>query len=93
MLRSHWRVYVELKSLAALLDFMTLRRVDSAYELARIADLGVGITGHLVAGRRKTCSPETAAKIEGALKVDPGVLFEPKMLPVVGSTQRRRVAA
>lgn len=84
---------MELKSRQLLLDFMTLRGIPSAYALARAAGLSYAIAGHLVAGRRKTCSPETAAKIERALSIDENVLFVPQVLQVANNTPSRKRAA
>lgn len=88
---------MRLKSKGLLRDMMTLRQIPSAYALARAADLKPGIVGHLVTTSEKTgrwtCSVETAAAIERALKVDTGALFDPEMLQVVGNGQRRERAA
>lgn len=47
----------------------------SGRELARRADLGQAIVGHLLSGRRTTCSRRTAIRIETALGCPAGLLF------------------
>lgn len=87
-----WRLTVKLKSRKALLDYMAFHKIPTAYELARRSELKVGIVGHLVSGRRQSCSPITARAIEEAMQCPPGFLFEAKMSQVVGDT-RQRIAA
>lgn len=78
-----WRLTVRLRSRRALVDFMNFHRIKSAYELARRAGLKPGVVGHIVSGRRTTCSLATARAIEEALQVPTGFLFEPRMSQVV----------
>ena len=47
----------------------------SGRELARRAGLGQAIVGHLLSGRRSTCSRPTATRIEAALGCPTGLLF------------------
>lgn len=51
--------------------------------LARKAGVSHGLIGDLMTGRRSTCTPETATKLEDALGADPRTIFEVKALPVV----------
>lgn len=51
-------------------------------DLAKKAGVSHGIIGDLMTGRRNTCTPETAAKIEDALGADPNTIFSVKALPV-----------
>jgi hypothetical protein len=66
---------VKLRSLGALREYMTFHGITSGYELARRAGLKPGVVGHLVSGRRDTCSRATAGAIERALQCPPGFLF------------------
>ena len=77
-----WRLTVRIKSHKALLDYMEFHRIDTAYELARRANLKVGVVGHIVSGRRNSCSLKTARAIEEALGCPPGFLFEARMSQV-----------
>lgn len=63
----------------------------SIRELAKRAGVSHGIVGDLSSGRRITCNPETAIKIEQALGADPNTIFLVKVLPVT-ATKGRRVA-
>lgn len=85
-----WRLTVKLKSHRALIDYMQFHNIGTAYELARRANLKVGVVGHLVAGRRNSCSLKTARAIEEALGCPPGFLFEPRMSQVVVDPRRRQ---
>lgn len=73
--------------------FNMLRKYNrmSIRELARRAGVSHGIIGDLSSGRRITCNPETAIKIEQALDADPNTIFLVKTLPVA-ETQNGRVA-
>lgn len=66
---------MKLRSLGALREYMTFHGIASGYELARRAGLKPGVVGHLVSGRRQTCSQATAGAIERALQCPPGFLF------------------
>lgn len=48
----------------------------SGRELARRAGLKPAIVGHLLGGRRTTCSKRTAVRIEEALGCPSGLLFD-----------------
>lgn len=87
-----WRLTVRLKSRRALAEYMTFHRIKTSYELARRAGLKPGVVGHIVKGRRDTCSLATARAIEEALQCPPGFLFEPRMSQVA-DTRRRRESA
>lgn len=84
-----WRLTVRLKSHRALREYMEFHRIPTAYELARRADLKVGVVGHLVSGRRNSCSLKTARSIEEALQCPPGFLFEPRMSQVADKMRRQ----
>lgn len=62
----------------------------SGRELARRAGLGQAIVGHLIGGRRDTCSRRTATRIEQALGCPSGLLFEeaPRVLPAPATSWR-----
>lgn len=88
-----WRLTVRLKSRRALADYMEFRNITSAYQLARAAALKPGVVGHLVSGRRNSCSPKTARAIEEALGCPPGFLFDPKMSQVVSHSPLQKASA
>ena len=69
-----WRLNVELKSRRLLADYVKHMQW-SGRRLAREAGLGHAITAHLLNGTRKTCTPDTARKIEEALGCPRGLLF------------------
>lgn len=58
---------------------MNVRRLADACRPKRLHPSTVG---HLVSGKRTTCSPETASAIERALDVPPGTIFQPTVLNV-----------
>lgn len=82
-----WRLIVRLKSRRALVEYAEFHKL-SGRALARKAGLGPAIVGHLMAGRRTTCSLETARKIEEALACPPGFLFEPSLSRVADAKRR-----
>lgn len=93
-----WRLIVRLKSRQALLEYVDFHKM-SGRELARRADkvakkkdknrgVGPGIVGHLMSGRRNSCSLVTASAIEEVLGVPPGFLFEPSLSAVADTTRR-----
>jgi hypothetical protein len=88
-----WRLTVTLKSHRALMEFMEFHRIETAYELARRAGLKPGVVGHLVKGRRNSCSLKTARAIEEALKVPTGFLFEASMSRVADTSRSQSAAA
>lgn len=83
-----WRLTVNLRSHRALLEYMEFHHIKTAYELARRANLKAGVVGHIVAGRRKSCSYPTAAAIERALSCPPGFLFEQRMSRVADTKRQ-----
>jgi hypothetical protein len=87
-----WRFYMKLKSRKALREYMDFHGIKTAYALARKANLGVAIVGHLVNNRRDTCSAATAAAIEKALQCPPGFLFEPQMSRVADDKRAKSAA-
>jgi hypothetical protein len=84
-----WRLTLKLKSHRALMEYMSFHRIGTAYELARLAGLKPGVVGHLVAGRRNSCSLKTARAIEEAVGCPPGFLFEARMSQVADTLPRR----
>jgi len=92
MTNNDWRLTVKLKSHRALLEFMTFRNVDTAYALAKLCGIKVGVCGHLVSGRRNTCSLATAKAIEEGLGCPPGFLFEASMSQVCEDSRRGKAA-
>lgn len=60
-------------TLRALLD----QRGMSQGRLARYAGCSKGFVSHLVSGRRRTCTPQLAARITEALDVPLELLFVP----------------
>lgn len=87
-----WRLSVKLKSRTLLLEYVAFRDL-SVRTLADKAGVGRGIVGHLMSGKRKTCSPTTAKAVEKALGTPPGLLFEVRVSNVSASNGRKRAAA
>lgn len=74
--RTEWRLDVRLKDRDLLRKYIGPSGLNiSGRELARRADLGPAIVGHLLSGKRETCSKHTAVAIERALACPPGLLF------------------
>lgn len=92
MERDRWRLTVKLKSRQALTQYMDYKELPTAYALARAAKLKTGVVGHIVAGRRNSCSLATAKAIEEALGCPPNFLFEPTMSEVVRDSRLKEVA-
>lgn len=88
MTDDRWRLIVKLKSLPALKEYMKYRGFKTSYSLARAAGLKPGVVGHLIAGRRNSCSLTTASAIEEALGCPPNFLFEPRMSQVANDARR-----
>lgn len=87
-----WRLYVHLRSLRALREFMAFHGLKSGYALAKKAGILPGTVNHMLSGRRDTCSLETARAIEEALGVPTGFLFEPRMSQIASDTRRKAAA-
>lgn len=83
---------MRLRSRNLLLQFMRFHEITSAYGLARATGLKPAVVGHIVSGRRNTCSAATAEAIETALQSPRGMLFEPRTSRVAGDTPRKRAA-
>ena len=92
MAMDEWRLTVKLKSHRALVEFMEFHRIKTAYQLAQKARLKPGAVGHLVSGRRNTCSLKTAKAIEEALGVPSGFLFEATMSRVADAPRLKEPA-
>lgn len=86
-----WRLIVRLKSRRALVEYAEFHKL-SGRALAKKSGLGPGIVGHLMSGRRTTCSLNTARKLEEALACPSGFLFEPSLSPVADSKRHRSAA-
>lgn len=82
-----WRLIVRLKSRRALNEYAEFHHL-SGRALARKAKLGPAIVGHLMSGRRNTCSLKTARALEEALGCPSGFLFEPSMSSVADNGRR-----
>lgn len=76
-----------------LLIFMKANKVKTAYAVARLCGLKPGVVGHLVSGRRNTCSHETALKLSEGLGAPLDVLFDLEKSSVSTDRQRRLQAA
>lgn len=70
--------YMRLIDRARLRDTMTVVAL-STRELAFLAGCSKGMVDHLLAGRKRTCTPELAVRIAWALRVPLDYLFEPKI--------------
>ena len=75
MIVKQWRLDMRLKSPQMLKQYMQYKRL-TIRQLATAARISHSTVGHLHAGTRKTCSPESARAIEEALQAPPGLLFE-----------------
>ncbi len=85
---------MKLKSRQLLADYIGPSGLNiSGAELARRAGLKPAIVGHLISGRRVSCSKKTAVAIEGALKCPTGLLFAESVSVVRADGKRPRVAA
>lgn len=74
--RTEWRLNVRLKDRQLLAQYIGRTGLNiSGRELARRAGLKQAIVGHLLSGRRQTCSKATAVAIEKALACPAGLLF------------------
>lgn len=65
----------------------------SLARLARYAGCSKGFISHLLSGRRTSCTTELGDKIAEALGVPTTVLFEARVSPSSGSTDKHRSAA
>lgn len=75
--RAEWRLNVRLKDRQLLVQYIGPTGLNiSGRELARRAGLKQAIVGHLIGGRRTTCSKATAVAIERALGCPQGLLFD-----------------
>lgn len=82
------RLLVILKSRDVLLELMKFHGITTAYALARKANLKPGAVGHLVSGRRHTCSADTARAIERAFECPTGFLFDLRVSPVASNPRQ-----
>ncbi|MGG5257499.1 helix-turn-helix transcriptional regulator [Phycicoccus avicenniae] len=78
---------MRLKDRLMLRQYMDYKRMKIR-ELAKAAGVSRATIGHLHSGKRNTCSPATARRVEEALGAPPGLLFV-----VTSSTVQREVAA
>lgn len=92
--RTEWRLNVRLKDPDLLRRYIGPNGLNiSGRELARRAELGQAIVGHLLSGRRTTCSKRTAVAIEEALGCPRGLLFDESVSVVRADGKRTTVAA
>lgn len=92
--RTEWRLNVRLKDRDLLRRYIGPNGLDiSGRELARRAGLKQAIVGHLLSGRRTTCSKKTACRIEEALGCPSGLLFDESLSAVRADGRRVEVAA
>lgn len=71
----------------------TLRALMEQYDmslgrLARYAGCSKGFVSHLLAGRRNSCTPQLGASIAEALNVPVAVLFEVRVSPATGQSDK-----
>lgn len=74
MIRIDGRFEVKLISSTALAQFME-HRGFTVRSLADRVGCSHSVVGHLRSGKRRTCSPDTAKRIELELNAPPGSLF------------------
>lgn len=82
-MRTDWRLDVRLKSKELLIGLMAVQDM-SVRDLAKRCDPGRpdryrSAIGHLCSGKRSTCSPELAARIQEVIGNPKAVLFEPQV--------------
>jgi len=88
-----WRLWVKLISRRVLVDYMSHRQM-TVRELAKIAKVSPSTVGHLRSGKRGTCQPATARRIEEALNAPSGSLFVAQVSRLSQETMRgERVAS
>jgi hypothetical protein len=87
------RLIARLISRQLLRDAMDLHGIRSASELARRAVLPVGLVGHLVGGRRPTCTPKAAHAIEEILYRTPQPLFVIEVSPMADNPPPKKGTA
>lgn len=91
MIRIEGRFEVKLISAEALAQYMTFRGF-TVRSLADRVDASRATIGHLRSGARRTCSPETAKRIERALDAPKGSLFVPSVSSVAREVARMEKA-
>lgn len=97
-MHSDWRLNVRLKSKELLVGLMAVQGL-SVRDLAKVCDPTQperhrSAIGHLCSGKRNTCSPELAARIQEVIGNPKAILFEPQVSRVTreGSTGRGSAA-
>lgn len=92
--QAEWRLNVRIKDRHLLAKYIGPTGLNlSGRELAKRAGLGQAIVGHLLSGRRTTCSKSTAAAIERALGCPNGLLFDESVSVVRADGKRVGAAA
>lgn len=91
MIVTEGRFDVRLISHRALSQYMAYRGF-TVRSLADRSDCSRAVVGHLRSGKRDSCMPETARKIERALDAPRGSLFVAKVSLVSREVGPRRVA-
>jgi hypothetical protein len=76
------RFWVRLISSEALAQYMSFRNL-TVRSLSKRVGCSPALVGHLRSGKRNTCKPDTARKIEECLQAPPGSLFVPQVSRVV----------
>lgn len=72
---------------------LQFKRLDSYKKAADKCGVSKSTIANLMSGQRTTVNPETAAKIERNLEVDPGSIFSLVSLTVESPVSRRKAAA
>jgi hypothetical protein len=73
--------WMRLRSRHALIAAMAAQHF-TLKDVGLLAGCDSSMIGHLKTGHCETCTPALAVRIEKALRVPPGALFEPKFLKV-----------
>lgn len=91
MIQIEGRFEVKLISPDALAQYMRYRN-HTVRSLAEVTGGHRSTIGHLRSGKRTTCSPDLAKRIERALDAPHGSLFVPRISRVARETGRKDVA-
>lgn len=90
-MRTDWRLDVRLKSKELLIGLMAVNHLSVRQLALRCGSLRYrSAIGHLCSGKRDTCSPELAARIQEVLGNSKAVLFEPQVYRVARESATTR---
>ncbi len=82
--------YAKIRDAEVLRSFMKSRNFSTS-RLARYAGCHRSFIGHLMTGARTTCSPQLAFRIEEALGIPEGIIFDAIKSPSEGTRSNQRL--